>query len=92
MNGSLPTYSISPTTNGLTINYFAKQDNAKISLYLVNQESFRVTCQARYESGPERKSSGEQILAPTKAVAFYFDYGRHSKDIKLAFVCIKTAP
>jgi hypothetical protein len=85
---TIPAYSISPDLSGLNISYFAKQDKIKITLYAINHEKIAVTCDTRYESGPDTKHGLEQTIQPEKAVAFSYDYSKDPHSITLQLKCI----
>lgn len=84
-----PSYSISPSFNGLNITYFAKQDTFKIVLYVINHEKFPVICDAHYASGSDKQNVREETLEAEKGTAFKFTYGRHGNHIQLKLLCVK---
>lgn len=84
-----PSYSVSPSFNGLNITYFIKQDTFKISLYVINHEKFPVICDAHYTSGSDKQNIREETLESEKGTAFKFTYGRHGNHIQLKLLCVK---
>lgn len=83
-----PSHSFSPTLNGLNIATLVKKDRVKITLYVVNHETFPVLCDAQYSSGPEKQDAPEITLPANKADAFKFVYGRRGDSVSLNLICI----
>lgn len=86
---AMPSYSISPSLNGLNISYFAKQDQVKINLYLVNHERFPVLCDAEYSGGPDKVDTPEQTVATDRAVEFRFPYPKAADNVVIQLICKK---
>jgi len=87
-----PPFSISPSLNGLNVNYFTHQDRAKLALFVVNHEKSAITCDAEYTSGPEKQNKRDEIILPEKAIEFKFIYGRHGTNVFVSLVCVKSEP
>ncbi len=86
-----PNYSVNSIQNGLNVSHFVKRDRLKISLYLVNHETFPIVCDAQYTSGPDKQDAKDKTLKADKAVAFKFRYGRNTNTVKLTYICIDPA-
>lgn len=86
----LPNYSLMPSLNGLNIAYFTQQDKVKITLYIVNHETFPATCDAEYQGGPDTENTREQIVMPDKAIAFVFTYPKKTDSLYIQFICVKA--
>lgn len=84
-----PTYSVSPTFNGMNVTYYVKADTFKISLYVINHETYPIICDANYSSGPDKQNKSEETLDPEKGAVFKFTYGRRSTHVLLRVICVK---
>ena len=85
----VPGSSVSTKLHHLNVTYHVKKNKLRITLYVINHESFPILCDAQYRSGPDKKNKPEKILKAGEVIPFIFYYDREKTFIHLALICEK---